>query len=49
MWEETGVFAASAPAFGVSGLSSGWGRGLQSNNSDTTISVPANENENYSA
>tara|TARA_R110002020_G_scaffold155901_3_gene337291 strand:+ start:2941 stop:6117 length:3177 start_codon:yes stop_codon:yes gene_type:complete len=49
LWEETGVFAASAPAFGVSGLSSGWGRGLQSNNSDTTISVPANENENYSA
>ena len=35
LWEETGVFAASAPAFGASGTSSSWGRGIQSANSDT--------------
>lgn len=35
LWEEKGVFAATAPRFGVSGTSNSWGRGLQSANSDT--------------
>tara|TARA_R100001463_G_scaffold41176_2_gene86942 strand:+ start:7500 stop:10655 length:3156 start_codon:yes stop_codon:yes gene_type:complete len=49
LWEETGVFAATAPRFGVSGTSSSWGRGLQSANSDTEVFVPSNENENNQA
>ncbi len=49
LWEETGVFAASAPAFGASGTSSSWGRGIQSANSDTEVFVPSNENQNNQA
>ncbi len=45
LWEETGVFAASAPAFGASGTSSSWGRGIQSANSDTEIFVPSENNQ----
>ena len=45
LWEETGVFAASAPAFGASGTSSSWGRGIQSANSDTEVFVPSENNQ----